>query len=65
MNKTTFQCPVCKGLMNASRGTQSDATDGMTVFCPSRECPAQEVVGHAKDEKGAYEIVLLKFKNRE
>lgn len=56
---------MCKGLMNASRGTQSDATDGMTVFCPSRECPAQEVVGHAKDEKGAYEIVLLKFKNRE
>lgn len=34
---------------------------GVTLYCPSTLCPAQEVFGHARNEKGAYAIVLAKY----
>lgn len=64
MNETTYQCPLCKSHLTSVRGTQTNPAEGFTLFCRDVACPAQEVSGHAKDEKGAYEIVLLKFKER-
>jgi len=34
---------------------------GITLYCPSAQCPAQECFGHGRNEKGAYAIVLSKY----
>lgn len=62
MRTTAFKCPICDVLLCALDGTRLDSRDGVTVFCDSKACPAQEVVGHGSKEKDAYEIVKEKYK---
>jgi hypothetical protein len=65
---TSFKCPICSVLMVAVDGNQIDPKDGITVFCNNEhgagegQCSAQEVFGHGKHEKDAYEIVKDKYK---
>jgi len=49
--------------MIAIPGTQMNSTDGITLWCDNEMCPPHEnVQGHGKDEKSAYEIVIQKYK---
>jgi len=65
MIETSYKCPVCQGPMSAEAGDflhPGDPKFGMYVFCPSLTCPAQEVAGHGRNEKDAFEVVTDKFK---
>jgi hypothetical protein len=53
-----MNCPVCKKLMTSKPGTQLDPRDGVTVYCPHRDCPAQEISGHVATEKAALAVVM-------
>ncbi len=65
MNKN--ECPVCKVEMVGYVGNKMYPFDphyGYTWYCENNKCSAQEVFGHGKNEKEAYEIVLAKFVKR-
>ena len=67
MNETLYKCPVCEGLMNSAYGDHTHPGDekfGVSVYCPHLTCPCQEVMGHGKTEKEAFEIVTDKFRKR-
>jgi len=55
-------CPVCQSEMAQCAGSQLNPKDGVTVWCPSHKCSAQEVFGHGKDANMAYETVKEKYK---
>jgi len=66
MKETTYKCPVCKGNLHACFGESIHPNNpefGVTVFCASKLCPAQEVMGHSNNEKNAFEIVTDRFKS--
>jgi hypothetical protein len=60
-----YKCPVCSAEMSVVNGSSMNAHDGVTVYCPNKLCTAQEVSGHGKDEKSAWEIVILKYVKRD
>jgi len=56
---------VCQATMKSVAGDHihpGDPKFGWSVYCPSLPCPAQEVAGHGKTEKEAFEIVTDKFR---
>ena len=65
--KSSFLCPICKKPMTIINGTEVSPTNGVTIYCDTpygkglNQCKAQEVVGHGKNEKHAYEIVIQKY----
>ena len=66
MSITSFKCPVCNEFLSAEFGTQINPGNpafGIVVFCRNKECRAEEVMGHGKNEKEAFEIVTDRFKN--
>lgn len=66
MNETQYKCPVCAGFLSAELGEQihpGNPEYGVTLTCHSKTCPAQEVMGHGKNEKDAFGIVTDRFKN--
>ena len=56
-----YNCPLCNGEMKLIPGTQINANDGVTLYCPHRTCPAQEVFGHGQTDKQAWEIITQKY----
>jgi hypothetical protein len=60
--QTSYACPVCRVNMVSHEGQVLDIRDGMTVWCDNKECRAQEVSGHGRNIKEAYEVILDKFK---
>jgi hypothetical protein len=66
--QTEFKCPLCSNYLFAIDGSKLNPKDGVTLWCDAPQgnvegmCPAQEVFGHAKDEKSAYEIIKQKYK---
>jgi len=60
-----MNCPACKKPMTSSPGTQLNPKDGVTVWCPHRDCPAQEMSGHGTTEKAAYQVVISRRINSE
>ena len=61
-----YNCPLCSAEMVETLGNQihpGDAKHGIMLWCPSKECPAQEVCGHGNTVKAAYEIVVQKYKS--
>jgi hypothetical protein len=66
--QTTCNCPICKLPMVACKGSRLDVTDGVTMWCETPhgdnpgQCSAQEVTGHAHNEKEAFEIIKHKYK---
>jgi hypothetical protein len=61
MKSETYNCPVCKAEMREFPGDALNVRNGLTVYCASHTCPAQEVSGHGRTAKEAYEIVEDKF----
>lgn len=62
--ESTFQCPLCLANLLLLPGSKMDSNDGVTLLCPSLSCPAQEVMGHGKNEKEAYSVVVQKFNRK-
>lgn len=60
--KTEMNCPLCSAALVSVEGTSLNARDGVTVYCPSKICPAQEVAGHGRNEKEAFEVIQEKCK---
>ncbi len=63
-----YNCPVCKAELSEALGNSihpGDAKHGSILFCPSLECPAQEVIGHGDAFKDAYQVIQEKFVTRE
>lgn len=59
-----MNCPLCESQLAVGKGTQLDPSDGITVWCPNHQCPAQEVSGHGSNEKAAFQIVKEKYGQR-
>lgn len=65
MNETSYKCPVCKGNLTSQVGNVMHPDDpkfGIGLHCPHLTCPAQEVMGHGKNEVEAFETVASRFK---
>lgn len=69
-----MNCPCCNEPLSSQRGTQLDQhlpeekRDGVTVYCASRKCPAQEISGHGNTVREAEKILAqrkLKADNNE
>lgn len=65
MSTMNYQCPICSGAMVVSQGSGLNPQDGVTIWCPHLNCPAQEVSGHGGNEKEAWGVVQAKFVRRE
>lgn len=60
-------CPVCKTELKTQFGNQLHPDDdkfGITMYCPNKQCTAQEVAGHANKIEDAYQVILDKFPKR-
>ena len=62
MNK--YQCPVCSVEMTVGH-SEKGPVDGVYIWCRNDKCTSQEVAGHGKDEKQAWETVQMKYVKRE
>lgn len=62
MGKNHFYCPLCNAELSVLPGTKLNPKDGVTMYCPSAECPAQEVVGHGDNEMQAFRVIQEKYK---
>lgn len=60
----TFNCPSCGGVLTEVPGTQMNPKDGITLYCPHRNCPPQDVMGHGDTAKEAFAVIQHKFPNR-
>ena len=61
---TDYNCPVCKNKMLSVQDTAgSTRSGGFTVWCGQsiEVCSAQDVSGHARNVKEAFDIVKDKF----
>lgn len=60
-----LKCPICGTKLSVLPGFNRDK-DGNSIStllsCPSLACPAQEVIGHGRNYKEAYQIILEKYK---
>lgn len=61
---TTHHCPVCRAQLHLQQGSQVDPNNGVTVYCPSQSCPAQEVSGHAGNVGAAFKVIEQKFNRK-
>jgi hypothetical protein len=52
---------MCLEFLFAIPGTRLNPKDGITLNCENLECPAQQVMGHGKNEKDALEVITQKF----
>jgi len=65
MTIMTFNCPLCSAELVEQVGSSlhpGDAKYGVSLHCPSLQCPAQEVAGHGDSAKLAFEVIQDKFK---
>lgn len=63
--KQDFKCPLCQAALAVMPGESlhpGDPKYGVSVWCPSSACPAQEVSGHGDNAKEAFEVITHKFK---
>jgi len=65
--KTDYCCPVCDCQLLSVTGDSLNPLNGITLYCPNGDPDAkkhpQEVSGHGKNEKIAYDIIRMKFTN--
>jgi len=57
-----FVCPLCQSPLAQQQGQVLDLTDGVSLWCPSNTCPAQEVSGHGKNAKEAFAVIVQKYR---
>ena len=63
-----YECPICKvemAVMDGERMHPGDKNYGVTLHCLNMGCGAQEVMGHGRNEKEAFEVVVAKFVGRD
>jgi len=59
-----YYCPLCKSELVQMFGESVHPNDpkyGVTLYCPSWKCPAQEVSGHGSNVKDAWGVIEAKF----
>jgi hypothetical protein len=62
MKLTEYKCPLCQTPMESHEGDGINRANGFTLVCTFKLCPCHEnVYGHGKTEKDAFEIACLKF----
>jgi hypothetical protein len=57
-------CPICQSELAGMDGEKmhpGDKNYGYSLFCLNLDCSAEEVMGHGKNDKEAYEVILAKF----
>ena len=60
-----FHCPLCEAELASMLGEAihpGNADYGVTLWCPSDKCPAQEVMGHGDNAKKAFDIIKDKYR---
>ena len=63
-----YKCPLCNSKLGVVAGEKmhpGDSDYGYTLYCMNMVCPSQEVMGHGKNEKEAYEVIHAKFVGRD
>lgn len=57
-----YKCPMCQNELSVEVGTVINRLDGITMGCgqPMNVCP-NTAIGHGKNEKEAYAIVVQKY----
>lgn len=58
------KCPICGIEMDGMEGHKmypNNKEYGYTLYCLNMGCSAEEVFGHGKNEKEAYEVVMAKY----
>lgn len=58
--KSGYQCPICDIDLSLYMGEATNPKNGITLICENMGCKWKEVMGHGKDEKGAFEIIKQK-----
>lgn len=59
---TNYICPLCDAQLISVEGCpQLPEFGGVSLYCPSLKCPAQECLGHGRTIGRAYEIILSKY----
>ena len=62
---TDYCCPICDKPLLQVPGSQLNPKDGITLYCgngdPNARNHPQEVAGHGKNERVAYDIIRMKF----
>lgn len=67
--KSDYLCPLCKKPLTITPGSVIHKNDGVTLYCDTPlgtgpdQCPAQEVMGHGRNEDNAYDVITQKYKN--
>lgn len=63
-----YKCPLCQSELVESINRHPShpnlppgMAQGITLWCSGRACPAQEVIGHGKNAKEAWEVIQMKF----
>ena len=59
--KTEYKCPICQSFLVSLAGSVM-RKDGVTLWCESKDCTAQEVMGYERNEERAFEIITQKYK---
>lgn len=64
-----MNCPLCQTPLAEIAGHAihpGDPAYGLTLYCPAARnvCPAQEVMGHGDNAKGAYQVIQDKFNKK-
>ena len=61
MKAQPLNCPLCNFELKSFIGTVLN-NEGITLYCDSKTCPAQEVFGYGHNEASAFEIIKQKYK---
>ena len=61
-SENEFVCPLCQSPLAQQQGQILDVTDGVSLWCPNSQCPAQEVSGHGKNAKEAFSVIVQKYR---
>ena len=59
-----YKCPLCGAELVEMVGESVHPNNpkyGITLYCPSYACPAQEVSGHDDNAKKAFEVIEHRF----
>ena len=59
-----YNCPVCNVELIELMGEtmhKNNPAFGVTLSCHNTDCSAQEVMGHGKNAKDAWEVIQGKF----
>jgi hypothetical protein len=56
-----YNCPLCQTVLTPLQGDGINPVNGWYLYCANKSCPAQEVSGHGKTVKDAFEVIGEKF----